>query len=98
MSVYRGRVVSMAWFAALLVPGFVGSTLLLAPGERKPLIAVALWSLVVCSALGVSLMLSCRLRGDLTYGTGVSIARWAANSFLVAFLVSLSGLAIALFL
>ena len=83
MAEYRGLVVPMAWGAAYLGPGLSCGALLLVAGDRYPLIAVGLWSCIACSVLGLSLMLVRRVRGDITFGVGASISRWAGNSFFI---------------
>ncbi len=90
MAEYRGRVVPMAWGAALLGPALSCAGLLLLTGDRYPLIAIGFWSCIACSALGLSFMLLRRLRGDMTFGAGVSISRWSANVYFIGLLGSLS--------
>jgi hypothetical protein len=87
---YRGTVVPVAWAAAFLGPGLGCGALIVLVGDRYPFLAIGLWACVVCSVLGLSLMLVRRARGDITYGMGESISRWAAISFFGGFLGSLS--------
>jgi hypothetical protein len=88
----------MAWGAALLGPALGGGGLLLAVGDRYPLISIGLWACVAGSFLGGSLMLLRRLRGDMTYGAGVSISRWSANMYFFGFFGSLSVFLVGLWL
>ncbi len=88
----------MAWGAALLGPAFGGGGLLLAVGDRYPLISIGLWTCVAGSVVGCALMLLRRLRGDVTYGAGASISRWSANVYFFGFLGSLSVFVVCLWL
>ena len=96
MAEYRGTVVPVAWAAAYLGPGLGSGTLIVVAGDRYPLLAIGLWAAVGCSVLGLSLMIVRRARGDITYGVGASISRWAAFSFFSGLSISLIGVALAL--